>query len=200
VTVGLATCRPLIAQSTVGSGRRWRRAPLAHRRVPLSHLSLSRGALGFGDTDRRIWIPVVSSPPLSLPFLFFLLSPTPRASLAAAPARLPGHASCPLGRAPARLPGRRPRGPPCPPPSCASLAVPRAPAPPSPAAVHPSRRALGYVRPATRAALVKKQHLNFSMISFKFNLMNVLRRGTNEFNFKNLLVWCVARFVARRFI
>jgi hypothetical protein len=37
---------------------------------PIS-LSLSRGALGFGDVDRRSWIPEVSSPPfssLSLPF------------------------------------------------------------------------------------------------------------------------------------
>jgi hypothetical protein len=50
----------------------------------------------------------------------------------------------------------------------------------------------------------KKQRLNFSLISFKFSLMNVLRRvlcrATNEFNFKNLLVWCIARFVVRRFI
>jgi hypothetical protein len=49
--------------------------------LSLPPLSLPRGALGFGDADRRIWIPMVSPLlSLSLPFLFFLLSPTPRAS------------------------------------------------------------------------------------------------------------------------
>jgi hypothetical protein len=44
-----------------------------------------------------------------------------------------------------------------------------------------------------RASSSSKQYLNFSLISFKFSLMNVLcrvlRRATNEFNFKNGLFW-----------
>jgi hypothetical protein len=46
----------------------------------------------------------------------------------------------------------------------------------------PWPRALG------RAGSSSKQHLNFSLISFKFSLMNVLRRVLrrvmNEFNFR----------------
>jgi hypothetical protein len=127
--------------------------------LSLPPLSLLRGALGFGDADRRIWIPVVSSPPLSLPFLFFLLSPTPcaspgrvhparplaaripLASLAIALVRLPGHRTrAPSSAAAPRAPGRAPPWP-CPapppwralvPPSLAAVPPGRAPWPPCP--------------------------------------------------------------------
>jgi hypothetical protein len=47
---------------------------LPRSNLSLSHLSLSpRGALGFGDGDRRSWIPEVSSPPLSYLSLFLFL-------------------------------------------------------------------------------------------------------------------------------
>jgi hypothetical protein len=210
-------------------------------------LSLLRDALGFGDGDHQIWIPVVSSPPppsLSLPFLFFLLSPTrapsldhvPRAltrscptppPLAAPPSASPSHAL--LAAPPACLLGRartaslaRPRATVMP-PSCVpsrhaplprSMAVvpwPRAPWPRYPCRA-PSRRALGHTGSSS------KQRLNFSSISFKFSLMNMLRRAlhraTNEFNFRFISVlhratsWvnfgylacCITRFTARRFI
>jgi hypothetical protein len=49
-------------------------------------------------------------------------------------------------------------------------------------------RAPGRVRALGHAGSSSKQHLNFSLISFKFSLMNVLRRvlrrTTNEFNFR----------------
>jgi hypothetical protein len=52
--------------------------------LSLSHLSLSRGALGFGDGDRRSWIPEVSSPPLPSP-LSPSSSPSPSSPLRACP-------------------------------------------------------------------------------------------------------------------
>jgi hypothetical protein len=56
----------------------------------VTSLSLSRGALGFGDGDRRSWIPEVSSPPFSSVSLFLSLpffSPAraPTAALARGP-------------------------------------------------------------------------------------------------------------------
>ena len=104
------------------------RAPLvsfSHLIYPRSNLSLSpRGALGFGDGDRRSWIPEVSSPPLPSP-LSPSSSPSPSSPLRArpysprawppAPARRPS-ASAPPAPAPspatawARLPLLLPRG------------------------------------------------------------------------------------------
>jgi hypothetical protein len=58
----------------------------------LSHISLSpRGALGFGDGDRRSWIPEVSSPPLPSPLSLFLFLPLPFPARAPffSPARAP---------------------------------------------------------------------------------------------------------------
>jgi hypothetical protein len=118
----------------------------AHNSLSLPLLSLPRGALGFGDADRRNLDPRGEPPPLSLPFLFVLLSPTPRASSAApraAPWSRPSRASSAAPRAcllaaPPRPPWPRPALPPwsCPrallaaPPrafSVAPLAVPRRP-------------------------------------------------------------------------
>jgi hypothetical protein len=99
-------------------------------------LSLYRGALGFGDSDRRSWIPEVTSPPfsslsLSLPFSSLhtprLLSP---ARAPVAPARLAPAA--PAWLAPARPGG----GPPLPLPGVAAFGPDSATPPllPSPAA------------------------------------------------------------------
>jgi hypothetical protein len=71
------------------------------QQLPLLHLSLFSpcGALGFGDGNRRIWIPEVSSPPLSLsrflPFSPLRMTP-PFPSRARPCARLPGAAVRPL--------------------------------------------------------------------------------------------------------
>jgi hypothetical protein len=110
--------------------------------LSLSHLSLSRGSLGFGDGDRRSWIPEVSSPPslLSLPRpLPPLLLPCarplqPLRVAPAAPARRPSASAaqphpCSLPVAarprPPMLPPRRPRPPA---PRRAPYARPRLPA------------------------------------------------------------------------
>jgi hypothetical protein len=87
----------------------------AHNFLSLPPLSLPCGALGFGDADRRNLDPCGEPPPLSLPFLFFLLSPTPRAlpwPRAPAPlaARLPRPRPRTVLAAPSRaLPARAPR-------------------------------------------------------------------------------------------
>jgi hypothetical protein len=92
-------------------------APYARPLVPLLSFDFSRtttslsprGALGFGDGDRRSWIPEVSSPPFSSLSLFlFLPLPFP----ARAPFFSPAHPPCsPSVRRPwpleARLPPRR---------------------------------------------------------------------------------------------
>jgi hypothetical protein len=109
---------------------------------PIS-LSLPRCALGLGDDYRRIWIPEVSSPSLSLS-----LPPLP---LSSSPCAL----YCPVAR-PVRTASRRPGGPvprcpACPAPRPQRLDPPRwprAPAPrvpvspaPGPMASHPGGRA-----------------------------------------------------------
>jgi hypothetical protein len=94
------------------------RAPLPS--LPFSHsillrsnflsstsLSSPRGALGFGDGDRRIWIPEVSSPPLSLS-LPLLPLPSP-ACTPFSPARGP---LAPLRATPPFPPRARPWAPP----------------------------------------------------------------------------------------
>jgi hypothetical protein len=78
------------------------------QQLPLLHLSLSspRGALGFGDGDHRIWIPEVSSPPLSLSFFL----PFPPLRVPPSPLRVAPWRPCtrprpsPFARVPARLP------------------------------------------------------------------------------------------------
>jgi hypothetical protein len=124
----------------------------AQNSLSLPPLSLPRGALGFGDADRQNLGPHGEPPPLSNPFLFFLLPPphapspgrAPRAPPSVAPrARVASSAvprvpsrSCParrLGPVPAP---RRPRWPPRPRPcgcvprwlSCPGGLAPRAPA------------------------------------------------------------------------
>jgi hypothetical protein len=107
----------------------------------LSSTSLSpRGALGFGDGGRRNLDPCGEPPPLSLPFLFFLLSPPPRAlPWSRAPRRLPW--SRPWSRPPLalrpRAPGCTPAPPPWPRPPRPLLATPRAVSAPHPAAPRP---------------------------------------------------------------
>jgi hypothetical protein len=74
----------------------------------LSRLSLPRGALGFGDGDRRIWIPGVSSPSLSiLPLLPPL--PYPRALPWPRAPQAPSRSRAPRLRGP--CPRRRPQPP-----------------------------------------------------------------------------------------
>jgi hypothetical protein len=115
--------------------------PFSHSILPHSNflystsLSLPRGALGFGDGDRRIWIPVVSSPPLYLsPFPLLPPLPYPRA--------LPWpRAPCPPPVAPrAASPSHTP-APPSAAPSRALLAVPPR--------ASPGRAPLGHASPVT---------------------------------------------------
>jgi hypothetical protein len=165
---------PFTISARPWSARPWRPAPphvhapspclsFPHSILPrttpsLSNLSLPRGALGFGDGDRQVWIPVVSSPPLSLslPYLFFLLSPTHTPSPGRTPRAIPWLCPCappwpralrPPDRAPRRLPwscpapsrSRPPRPRPAPPPCAPSH---RRPQPPCPLAARHGRCAL----------------------------------------------------------
>jgi hypothetical protein len=77
--------------------------------LSLSPISLSRGALGIGDGDRRSWIPEVSSPPLSSPLSLPL--PLPPLILLCARAPCSPHARPPTALACAPLRPRR-RSPP----------------------------------------------------------------------------------------
>jgi hypothetical protein len=126
---------------------------LPRSNLSLSHLSISpRGALGFGDGDRRSWIPEVSSPPLSslplpLPPLPFparapFFSParappcSPSRAAPAAPDGAPlGTVLSPLGAA--WLPCPLPLGVADPGPSRAAPPAPRGAAPALPAAACP---------------------------------------------------------------
>jgi hypothetical protein len=105
----------------------------------LSPISLSYGALGFGDGDRRSWIPEVSSPPLPSP-LSPSSSPSPSLPCVRPPSPLRACPLQPLRAAPCG-PGARPSAPsvrpgPAPSPAAASaLAAWPAPTPPPPAAV-----------------------------------------------------------------
>jgi hypothetical protein len=131
----------------------------------------------------------------------------PRGAASAPPRRAPA----PPPRPPAP-PGDTPRPPSWPwPPRRAASAPARSPCPGSAAP-----RGLPSAFP--RAQPQRVQRSNFSLISFEFSLMNVLRRAlcrtTNEFNFRFISVvrratsWinfgylacCVVRFVARRSI
>jgi hypothetical protein len=91
----------------------------AQQPLSLPSLSISRVALGFGDGDRRSWIPEVSSPPLPT------LSPSPSPSL-------------PCARPPLLSPTRAPLRPRCGSPLLA-LAVAR-PCPPRRGGLRPWRR------------------------------------------------------------
>jgi hypothetical protein len=96
----------------------------------VTSLSLSRGALGFGDGDRRSWIPEVSSPPFSSVSLFLSLpffSPAraPTAALARGPLWPRRGGLWPRRRGPPLLPPPRRRGPAHP---CSSPAAAPAPA------------------------------------------------------------------------
>jgi hypothetical protein len=83
----------------------------AHNSLSLPPLSLPHDALGFGDADRRNLDPCGEPPPLSLPFLFFLLSPTPRALLwPHAPVPLAAHPA-PPSVAPCAISAQRPASP-----------------------------------------------------------------------------------------
>jgi hypothetical protein len=83
---------------------------LPRSNLSLSHLSISpRGALGFGDGDRRSWIPEVSSPPLSSLPLPLPPLPFPARAPFFSPARAP---PCnPSRAAPMAHPSARPPAP-----------------------------------------------------------------------------------------
>jgi hypothetical protein len=180
------------------------------QQLPLSPPPLSpRGALGFGDSDRRNLDPRGEPPRLSLPFPFFLLSPTPQArpwprapaSMATRPRALPGHARAPS-------PGRAPR----------AVSAPRSAAPASaplrlraPVALVP--RGLAPHAPAQLAcpqrAACSRAQLCRATFNFQFNLFLILvlsmcyvaRFVVRRFIFNSsLLMSCVTRFVARRFV
>jgi hypothetical protein len=121
-------------------------------------LSLSRGALGFGDGDRRSWIPEVSSPPLpsplspsSSPYPSLPYTRPPSYPLRARPLQPLRVAPCGPGTRPS-APGGVPLGVAAPSPSrAAPLALPTV-APPSPGgAVHAHPRD-GLGPPAARPA------------------------------------------------
>jgi hypothetical protein len=159
--------------------------------LSLPPLSLPRGALGFGDTDRRNLDPRGEPPPLSLPFLFILLSPTPRAlpwpRTTPWPPR-PGRA--PRAASPGRAPGHAPRPPP--PPAAPRAASPAAPSRAPARARAPAVACLGGPRaPRGSRALARAEcsrtrdcscaAFDFWFNSFfNFSLVDVLRRASSR--------------------